>query len=291
MLSLDYQDNKAEDRPRKGTEICMVIGDPIEHSLSPQMHNAGYKALGIDHEFVYVACNIKINKIADFIKEARAMDIHGISCTIPHKIEVMKYLDEVDETASEIGAVNTVVNEKGKLKGYNTDWLGAVIPLEKITSLKNKKVALIGAGGTARAIAYGMVKKGASLAIFNRSIGKARALANEFGGRAFALNELDRIKNMDIIFNATPVGMHPKDNESPIPKELITSKHTVFDAIYTPYETKLLREAKEQGAQVIHGMEMLLQQGVAQFKLYTKRDAPEQVMRNVLLKFLVVDNL
>jgi shikimate dehydrogenase len=157
MLSLDCQDKKAEDRPRKCPrrvpKICMVIGDPVEHSLSPRMHNAGYRALGIDNEFVYVARKVKTDDLADFVKGVRAIGIRGVSCTIPHKIKIMKFLDEIDATAREIGAVNTVVNEKGKLKGYNTDWLGAVASLEETISLKNKKVALIGAGGVARAIA------------------------------------------------------------------------------------------------------------------------------------------
>jgi len=201
-------------------------------------------------------------------------------------VEIIKFLDEIDETAQIIGAVNTVVNEEGRLKGYNTDWLGAVIPIEESISLKNKKVALIGAGGVARAIAYGVVKKNALLTIFNRSIKNAKTLAREFGGKAFTSNELGRIKDMDIIFNATPVGMHPDEDKSPIPKELITKRHIVFDVIYKPYETKLLREAKEQGAQVIHGVEMLFHQGIAQFKLYTGNEAPKEVMKSILLEHL-----
>lgn len=265
------------------TKICMVIGDPIEHSLSPQIHNAGYKKLDIDSDYVYVACNVKIENIADFIKGVRAMQIRGISCTIPHKIEVMKYLDEINEVADKIGAVNTIVNDNGVLKGYNTDWLGVVIPLEKVTSLENKKVALIGAGGAARAAAYGVTQRGAKLIIYNRTIERAQELAKEFGGEAHSLDDIEGIKNTDIIFNATSVGLPPEENETPLSKELITSDHIVFDAIYVPYETRLLKEAKQQGATIIHGMEMLLQQAVVQFKLYTGYDAPEDVMRSVLL--------
>ncbi len=268
------------------TKICMVIGDPIEHSLSPQIHNAGYEKLGIDTDYVYVACNVKIENIADFIKGVKAMQIRGDSCTIPHKIEVMKYLDEIDEVAEKIGAVNTIVNEAGVLKGYNTDWLGVVIALEKVTSIENKKVALIGAGGAARAVAYGVTQRGAKLIIYNRTIEKAQELAGEFGGEARSLENIEEIKNMDIIFNATSVGLHPKENDTPLPKELITNKHIVFDAIYVPYETRLLKEGKQQGAKTIHGMEMLLQQGIAQFQLYTGHDAPEETMRDVLLEYL-----
>ncbi len=268
------------------TKICMVIGDPIEHSLSPQMHNAAYEKLGINNEYVYVACNVKIRDISDFIKGVRAMQIRGVSCTIPHKIAVVKYLDEVDDVAKKIGAVNTIVNDNGVLKGYNTDWLGVVIPLEKMTSLKNKAIALLGAGGAARAVAYGVEERGARLVIYNRTIDKARQLAKEFGGEARSLDAIENVKNADIIFNATSIGLHPSENETPLDKNLITNQHIVFDAIYVPYKTRLLKEAKQQGARIIHGMEMLLQQGIAQFKLYTNLDAPEETMRNVLLQHL-----
>ena len=264
----------------------MVIGDPIEHSLSPQMHNAAYEKLGINNEYVYVACNVKIRDISDFIKGVRAMQIRGVSCTIPHKIAVVKYLDEVDDVAKKIGAVNTIVNDNGVLKGYNTDWLGVVIPLEKMTSLKNKAIALLGAGGAARAVAYGVEERGARLVIYNRTIDKARQLAKEFGGEARSLDAIENVKNADIIFNATSIGLHPSENETPLDKNLITNQHIVFDAIYVPYKTRLLKEAKQQGARIIHGMEMLLQQGIAQFKLYTNLDAPEETMRNVLLQHL-----
>lgn len=268
------------------TKLCMVIGDPVEHSLSPQMHNAGYEKLGIDDEFVYIGCKVKIENIADFIRGVRAMQVRGISCTVPHKMEVMKYLDEIDGVAEKIGAVNTVVNDSGVLKGYNTDWLGVVISLEKMTSLENQTIALLGAGGAARAVAYAVTQRGAKLVVYNRTIKKAQELAKEFGGEARSLDTIKDIKNVDIIINATSVGLHPNENETPLDKELIISRHIVFDAIYVPYETRLLREAKQQGASIIHGMEMLLQQGIAQFKLYTGHDLPEETMRNVLSEHL-----
>ncbi len=264
------------------TKICMAIGDPIEHSLSPQMHNAGFEAAGID--YIFVASRIKVSELADFIKGIKVMGIKGISCTIPHKIEVMQYLDEVDDVAKKIGAVNTIVNTNGALKGYNTDWLGIVTPLEKITSLENKTVALLGAGGAARAAAYAVTSKGAKLTIYNRTLETAKELVDEFGGEAFPLEKLGEVKQADIIINTTSVGMHPTENQTPLPKEFITDKHIVLDAVYVPYETRFLKEAKEQGATIIHGTEMLLHQGLAQFKLYTGIDAPEEAMRNVLLK-------
>lgn len=270
------------------TKICMVIGDPIEHSLSPLMHNAGYEKLRVNNEYVYVACRVKVEKLGDFIKGIKAMQIRGVSCTIPHKIEVIKYLDEIDAKAKKIGAVNTIVNDEGVLKGYNTDWLGVVIPLEKMTSLKNKIVALLGAGGAGRAVAYAVTQRGAKLAIYNRTIENARKLAQDFGGEARSLDAIKTIKNADIIINATSVGLYPNENQTPLDKELMTSKQILFDAIYLPYETRLLKEARQKGARVIHGMEMLLQQGVEQFKLYTGYEAPEDFMRNVLRKFLTM---
>lgn len=270
------------------TKVCMVIGDPIEHSLSPQMHNAAYELLGIDNKFVYVACNVKIKNIPDFVKGIKAMQIRGVSCTIPHKIEVMKYLDSVDKVAEKIGAVNTIINDNGVLKGYNTDWLGVVTPLEKITTLKNKTVALIGAGGVARAIAYGITLKSARLTIYNRTIEKAEQLAKDFDAKAYSLDEIKEVKNADIIINATSIGLDTSKNQTPLDKELITDRQIVFDAIYNPHETRLLREAKQQGAKIIHGMEMFLYQGAKQFKLYTGCEAPQDIMRNVLLDYLTM---
>lgn len=268
------------------TKICMVIGDPIEHSLSPQIHNAGYEALKIDSDFIYVACNIHIDDLKDFIKSIKVMKIKGVSCTIPHKIEVMKYLDEIDETAKKIGAVNTIVNKNGILKGYNTDWLGVVTPLERVTSLKDKKIALLGAGGAARAAVYGLSGKGAHLTIFNRSIEKANDLAKEFDCTSESLDNIEKVKNMDIIINATSIGLYPNTSDTPLPKALITNNHIILDIIYNPIKTKLLIDAEEKGATIIHGFEMLLGQALGQFKLYTGHDAPIDAMRKTLLENL-----
>lgn len=268
------------------TKICMVIGDPIQHSLSPKMHNAAFEALGIDNEFVFVASQVKPEDLSDFVKGVRTMGIRGLACTIPHKTAIIKYLDYMDEVAQKIGSVNTVVNDGGILKGYNTDWLGVTGPLEKITSLDDKTVALIGAGGAARAVAYAVMKKGAKLTIYNRSLEKAERLAKEFGGKALSLHHLEKIKDADIIFNATPLGMYPNEDKTPIPNELMRKNQIVFDAVYTPFETKLLRDAKSKGAQIISGVEMFVKQGAAQFKLYTGFDAPVDAMKKVLVKNL-----
>ncbi len=268
------------------TKLCVIIGDPVDHSLSPAMHNAAYKDLGIDDEFVFVASHVKVENVKDVVQAVRVMNIRGLTCTIPHKLEVMRYLDEIDPIAEKIGAVNTVVNENGTLKGYNTDWLGTVIPLEnKIGSLNGKSVALIGAGGAARAMAYGVIEKGAHLTIFNRTKDKAEKLAEELGKRAQTrtLEEMaQEMPKQDIILNATSVGMGKQIDQTPVPKEYIHSGQIVFDAVYAPRETRLLKESNKQGAVTIQGIEMLLYQGTAQFELYTGRIAPVDVMRRVL---------
>lgn len=265
------------------TKICIVIGDPVVHSLSPLIHTAGYKALGIDSEYVFIGTTVTSENLSDFIKEVKVMGVCGVSCTLPHKTAVMAYLDDIDETAKKIGAVNTIVNNTGILKGYNTDWIGVIKPLEKITSLEGKNVALIGAGGAARAAAYAVTSKGAKLTIYNRTLEHAEKLSEEFGGVAFSLDLIDHIKNEDIIINTTSLGLHPLENETPVPKELINNKQIIFDLVYTKNgPTKLIGEAKEKGAQTISGIEMLLYQGFEQFKLFTGHDAPEEAMRKAL---------
>lgn len=263
------------------TKICMIIGDPVEHSLSPQMHNAAYEAIGIGDKFVFIAAGVKPENLYDAILGIRAMQIHGITVTHPHKLSVIQYLDAIDEIAEKIGAVNTILNKNDKLIGRNTDWIGIVDSIEKSIPLKNKSVALIGAGGAARAALYGLLVKGAKATIFNRTIGHAEKLAKEFDCGFGSLEELEKVKQMDIIINLTPAST---EKYSPINKKFLTSNHIVFDAVYFPYKTKLLREAKEQGATIIHGTEWLLYQGLAQFEIYTGKKASEEVMRKTIMK-------
>lgn len=264
------------------TNICMIIGDPVEHSLSPQMHNAGYDALGIDSEFVYTAARVSSENLQKAIEGIRAMNIHGVTCTIPHKIAVMEYLDSIDEHAQKIGAVNTILNDHGKLRGYNTDYIGVIKPLENITEIKNKHVAILGAGGFSHAAIYAMLLKEAHVTVFNRTLEKAKELAERFGCQYASLNDIQKIENMDIIINGTSVGM--ETNQSPLDKNVIHKEHIVFDAVYAPYETQLLKDAQEKGTKTIHGTEILLHQGFAQFELFTGHKAPEEVMRKVVME-------
>lgn len=267
------------------TKFCLIIGDPVDHSLSPAIHNAAYQYLGIDDRFVYLGSNVKISDLEKVVLAMRVMkNFRGLTCTLPHKIEVLKYLDWIDPVAKKIGAVNTIVNEEGFLKGYNTDWQGAIIPLEKMVSLKNKKIAVIGAGGAARAIVYGLLLKKAKVKIFNRTTKKAIDLAKEFGCEGAGLNEQKEIKDFEIVINATSVGMSPFEDKIPINGQYLTKNQIVFDVVYSPLKTKLLELARKKGAKIIYGTEMLLYQGTAQFELYTGIKAPEKIMRIVLYK-------
>ncbi|MBI4038446.1 shikimate dehydrogenase [Candidatus Daviesbacteria bacterium] len=265
-------------------KICLSIGYPIKTSQSPSMHNAGYKKLGIDYEFIYLSAEVKPKDLKKAIDGVKALGIRGVSVTMPHKQKVLKYLDKIDEEAKEIGAVNTIVNDNGTLTGFNTDSIGAIVALEKKTNLKRKSVALIGAGGAARAIVYGLRKKSSIVKIFNRSLDHAKELAKGFGCEYAALNSLEQALDMDIIINATSVGMN--EDRSPINKKFLNKNQIILDIVNSPKETKLIKDAKEKGAEIIYGYEMLLYQGIEQFKLYTGFNAPVDAMREVLVKNL-----
>lgn len=268
------------------TKICLVLGDPIEQTLSPLMHNKAYEALGIDDEFVYLAARVKIEDIKDAIKGVRAMRIRGLACTMPHKVKVIKYLDKIDERAEEIGAVNTVVNENGILKGYNTDWLGVLTPLKRRVALKGSRVGIVGAGGAARAAIYGIAKEKANIKIFNLNTKEAEPLAKKYKCSLSDFKNLSELKNFDIIINCTPLGMKPYENKSAVPANVFHKGQVVMDVVYNPYETKMLKEARKRGAKIVRGYEMLLHQGVVQFAYHTKRKAPEKIMERALTKAL-----
>ena len=266
------------------TKICLIIGDPVGHSLSPLMHNSAYKAVGLEEKFVYLASSVPVSKMKSVIDAVRTLGIVGLTCTVPHKIAVIPFLDEIDPVAKKIGAVNSVVNTNGVLKGFNTDWVGAIIPLKKRIHLANKKVLVIGAGGAARAVVYGLVKEKASVTIVNRTVEKAKQLAREFTCAHRDTIDADFILTQDVVINTTSVGMHPHADESPISPDGIRKGQILMDIVYAPYETEFLRQGKKRGATIIHGTEMLLFQGTAQFELYTGVPAPVEVMEKTLLQ-------
>jgi shikimate dehydrogenase len=268
------------------TSICMIVGDPIKFSRSPMMHNAAYEAVGIDDKFVFVCCEVGENDTASIANFIRVMGIRGVSCANPHNTRIIEYLDEVDPIAEAIGSVNTVVNEQGRLVGYNTDWIGAITALEQVCDLKGKNVAVLGAGGAARAIAFGLRERGAEIAIFGRSIEKASALAKTTDGAAYTFDEIAKVADFDAIINATPIGKAPFENTSLVPIDYLNADQVVMDAVYVPLKTQLLVDAERVGARIVPGMEMLLLQGVAQFEKYTCHTAPVEIMRQGLLRSL-----
>lgn len=261
------------------TKLCCIIGNPVEHSLSPIMHNAGYKSLNIN--FVFVAFHV--SKVKDAIAGLRVLNVRGIVVTVPHKIEVLRYVNKIDETAEKIGAANTIVNDNGILTASNTDWYGALEGLRKVTAISGKTIVVLGAGGAARAIVYGLKREGAKVIVCNRTIEHARTLAREFAlSDAHPLESENVIKKADIIINATSVGMEPDTDAMPIPEHYIQKHHAVYDIVYTPKETKLLKKAKEKGAKIAYGDKMVFYGALPQFELFTNMDAPRDVMEKAL---------
>jgi shikimate dehydrogenase len=264
-----------------------VIGDPIDHSLSPNIHSAAFRELNLDCS--YIAYRIPKGELEEGIESLKKIKIDGFNVTIPHKVEMMKYLDKLDESCSVIGAVNTVTNNDGILKGYNTDMDGFLEPFKKRNiSLKDSKILLLGAGGAARAIVAGFAKEHAqSITIANRTLANAKNIvefSNKIGlkARAIKLDEVgDTAKNYDVIVNATSIGL--KNESSPISLEGINSKTIVYDIVYMPINTDFLKNAKEKGAIIIYGYEMLLGQAARAFEIWHGMEAPYNAMKKALL--------
>lgn len=269
------------------TRIVGVIGNPVEHSMSPAMHNAAFSEIRLN--YAYLA--FRVTDLSSAVKGIRALNVRGCNVTIPHKVEVMKYLDEIDGIAAKIGAVNTVVNEGGVLTGYNTDCSGAVDALLEKTKLKGKKVMILGAGGASRAVAFGALEKGAIVTVVNRTEEKARGLADDlckyFPGRVMA-GPAEAVKDCDVLVNTTSVGMHPDAGKSPVEKRFLRRGLAVMDIVYNPVETRLLRDAKDAGCVTISGVEMFVNQGALSFEMFTGKKAPKDVMRETVLKMLSV---
>ncbi|MEM3526492.1 MAG: shikimate dehydrogenase [Candidatus Jordarchaeaceae archaeon] len=275
------------------TKVVGVIGDPIEHSLSPKMHNAAFEYLGLD--YIYVPFRVLEKDLKNAVRGAKALNLRGFNVTIPHKISIIKFLDEVDLTARKIGAVNTVVNYGGKLMGYNTDGLGALEALkEENVDPEGKKIVIIGAGGAARAITFQFASVCSKLVILNRTGIKAVRLAKEltnFGveveGGSLTLKSLESsLSESDILINTSSVGMYPNVNESPVPKDFLRKDLVVFDIVYNPLETMLLKYARSVGAKSINGVGMLVNQGAIGFKMWTGHEAPRDIMRKAVIEGL-----
>ncbi|MFO7898271.1 MAG: shikimate dehydrogenase [Planctomycetota bacterium] len=269
------------------TQVYGVIGHPIGHSISPHIHNAAFRSLGINA--VYLPLLVQ-GDVCNFIEAFRGIPVNGYSITIPHKQAAMRALDEVDPVCRQIGAVNTVVNRKGRLHGSNTDWSAAVEAIEVGLGgrpLAGKRVALVGAGGTARALAFGLKAKEAQTCIYNRTEEKARALADEVGCDWAGLEALAGL-DADVLAHTTSVGMYPNVGESVVPDSALKPGMVVFDAVYNPTYTRLLCQAEEAGCVTVTGLDMFVNQAVQQFKAWTGLDAPRELMEAVARENLAV---
>lgn len=255
----------------------VLLGNPVRQSLSPLMHTEALKAMQIDGNYTAFC----VGDLAAAVAAIRGMNIRGASVTIPFKTEVLEYLDEIDADAAALGAVNTIVNDRGRLAGYNTDWLGFLEALEDVIGIAGKTFVLIGAGGTARAAAYGIRKKGGQLAIVNRTPDAGYALARAFDCPFYPFSAMGKIK-AQVLVNTTSVGMYPNVQESPVAASLLSHYELVVDVIYNPLKTKLLRDAEAQDCRIVSGLEMFVRQGASQLKLWTGMDAPLGLMRKTV---------
>ncbi|CAJ1932331.1 unnamed protein product [Sphenostylis stenocarpa] len=276
------------------TKVYGIIGKPVRHSKSPMLYNEVFKSVGYNGVYLFLL----VDDIANFLRAYSSTDFVGFSVTIPHKEAALKCCDEVDPVAKSIGAVNCVIRRPtdGKLIGYNTDYVGAISAIEdglqvkyngsrtNVSPLAGKLFVVIGAGGAGKALAYGAKEKGARVVIANRTYDRARELADTIGGDALSLADLDNYHPEDgmILANTTSVGMQPKVDETPVPKYVLKYYSLVFDAIYTPKTTRLLKEAEESGAIIVSGLEMFKGQAYGQCEKFTGLPAPKELIGKIM---------
>lgn len=274
-----------------GTKLLGILGYPLKHSYSPAMHNTSIEELGLN--YLYVPIEVKDEDLRDLVKGIAAMkNFSGFNVTIPHKVNIMKYLDELDELAAAIGAVNTVTVREGRLKGYNTDGIGFLrsIEKEKGITVQGKKVFIIGSGGAAKGVAMTFAFEGAAeIAITNRTYEKAVELAENINRKvkkcSYAVSGKDAeeaLSDADIVVNTTSVGMTPHIEETPLEAEFLHRGMLVCDIVYNPLKTRLLQDAEKRGCQTLNGLGMLIYQGAEAFKLWTGYEEPIMTMKNVL---------
>jgi shikimate dehydrogenase len=256
-----------------------LIGYPLGHSVSPAMHNAAFKSLGLDYE--YVALEVAPEDLKEAVGGLRALHFAGFNVTIPHKEEIVQYLDDVTRFARTVGAVNCVQNQDGKLVGYNTDGPGFIESLEEDARFKpnGKNCLILGAGGAGRALAVSLLQNGAkSISLYDPAVEKAEELAGSLGAKVVKDLEAE-VNSVDLLVNASPVGMHPKVDASPLPDEIkLPKKLCVYDLVYNPRETKLLAAARSAGATAVSGLGMLIRQGTLSFTVFTGHSAPTDIM-------------
>lgn len=272
-------------------KIYGIIGDPIEHSLSPVMHNAAFEKRGLDA--VYLAFRVAQEELGDALKGAKSLGIAGLNVTIPLKEKALSFVN-AEEVAKKIGAINTIEFSSGTPVGYNTDGLGSLRVLkETVGEIEGKKVLILGAGGAAKAISYYLDTEGARVTIANRTKERAVQLASNLrNANSIGLDaELkEHVKDSDILINATSVGMHPHEDATLVNADMMHPDLVVFDIVYNPMETKLLKEAKRAGVKkIVDGVKMLVYQGAASFRIWTKMEPPVEVMEKVVRAALIRD--
>jgi shikimate dehydrogenase len=263
------------------TKLYGVLGYPVAHSLSPLIQNSAFSAKGVNA--VYLAFETK--DITGCLEGMRSLDIKGMSVTIPYKSSVLPLLDEIDVLAEKIGAANTIVNDNGRLIGYNTDAVGALRALEEKIDLQDKTGLIIGAGGAARAIGFILKENGVSISIVNRSEERGKDLAHALDCPFVPLENI-KSEEADILVQTTSVGMHPHNDQCIVPESVLKKEMAVMDVIYNPIETRLLKMAGEKGCLTINGLGMFVQQGAEQFRLWTGLEPPIIIMTRVAIQAL-----
>lgn len=271
------------------TEVYGVIGDPIGHSLSPLIHNAAFNHLGLNK--VYIPMRVPRGDLAAFIDQAHLLGIKGLSVTIPHKETVIRKLHQVDGAVRGVGAANTVVFQDGRGIGYNTDYRAAMVCLEAVYSphgqtgegspLAGKRALILGAGGVSRTIAFGLRRRGAEVLLANRTMARAQELAQQAGCQVVEWSDRHGVET-NILINGTPIGMHPNVDESPYDQLYLKPHMVVFDTVYNPENTLLVKDARAKGCPVVTGVELFVRQAALQFRHFTGQDAPLDVMRSAL---------
>jgi shikimate dehydrogenase len=257
--------------------IFALFGNPVVQSLSPLMHRAALKQMGFDGHYVPLC----IRHLPSAVQGLRGMDIRGVSVTLPFKTEIMEYLDDLDDASLRIGAVNTIVNDHGRLTGYNTDWQGLIRSLKEHIDVEGRTVVILGAGGTARAALYGVIREGGHPVIVNRTDQKGRELARDWGCPYESLGNIGKVK-ADILINTSPVGMWPDVEDMPVDGGALKRFAWVVDVIYNPLKTKLLQEAEKAGRRTLSGLDMFVYQGAEQLRLWTGQAPPQDLMRQVV---------
>jgi shikimate dehydrogenase len=278
------------------TQICAIIGNPVGHSLSPAIHNAAFDALDLD--FVYVA--FRVEDVKNALAGMKSLEnFRGMSVTIPHKVEIMDLVDEISDLDRHIGSINTVISENGKLMGLGTDGPGAFKAIRDAgVALEGQKVLMLGSGGAARAIAFTLAQNAglAGLVLLDIDEAMLRQLASDLAagtdtpiGSDMLTDALlaRHMQESDLIIHCTPVGMHPNEDSSLVPVELFRPEQVIFDVVYTPLKTKLIADAESRGLKTISGVEMFINQAILQFERFTGADAPEEIMRRVVMEHLI----